>query len=248
MDFKDWITLISPVVYFFMTLWLIFGHRKNGTNDKFPCIVVRTRKNAFTEDSKRKDESKEDSSIDNNKKAPSEEEKSQRQWGIRLLNIGRGPAFIQHFVTEGLTRGKPPDDWFRYSDGIHTQDIDKVIGPEVGDPNLQVHFAYGDSEFLRSDKVSIGIIYNDIAGRQFKSGIIKRNPVWDPPPEFFHLKLSLWLRKLLQCISRNKRVPAIVSRWLKKLLVKFYKELEAPSDEVKALRDFLDKYIAEESS
>ena len=221
---------IAWLVPVLMTLWLILVHLRNGINEKFPCIVVKTRHNHDTKVSEEK----------------SEEEKSQRPWEIRLVNIGRGPAFIQDVVTEGLTRGERPDVWFDYPNGrVPRKKMDRVIGPEIGDPHLQVHFAYGDTDFLRSDGVSVCIIYNDIAGRMFRSGIVKGNPIWEPPPEFSHTKFSLWLRKLAQVISSSQCAPRALSRWLNDLLKRFYKEFEAPSDEVKALRDFLEKYPPE---
>jgi hypothetical protein len=84
-------------------------------------------------------------------------------WWLRLINIGRGPAFIEHFETHGL-RG--------YPDGIHTNDIDTVIGPDVGDPGQQIEFAGGVPADLRQREVRIIIRYRDIADRQFETEFI----------------------------------------------------------------------------
>jgi hypothetical protein len=93
-----------------------------------------------------------------------------------------------------------------YTDKDHVDDIDRVIGPEVGDPDLQCHFAYGASCDLRKEDLSIGIEYEDTGGRVFRSGIIRGKPVWDPPPEF---RLS-WLAIQRQKIRGQGEVSDLV--------------------------------------
>lgn len=117
---------------------------------------------------------------------------------LRLVNIGRGPAFITQFAVEKLDElvaGK------KYEDGDKTIYIDRVIGPEVGDPALQCHFAWGGAKDIREDsprpeKVSIGIAYEDIGGRLFRSGIIRGTPVWYPPQEFRRSALDIWVQNI----------------------------------------------------
>jgi len=140
--------------------------RKTRRDDKFPYMVVRSIK------------------VESN------------EWELRLVNLGRGPAFVTTFKTEGL--GELPLNKPRNiaQDGYHTHEIDRVIGPEVGNPDLECMFAYGSPKVLRKPEVSIGIEYKDIGGRVFRSGIIKGKPVWDPPLEFRHTKFSLWAHKL----------------------------------------------------
>jgi hypothetical protein len=97
------------------------------------------------------------------------------EWTTRLVNVGRGPAFIDYFHTTGLGAYSRPDgDW--------THDIDKVIGPDVGDPYLQVAFAQdAHPSVLRESGVTIIIRYHDIAGRVFESGIRQGEPFFEPP-------------------------------------------------------------------
>lgn len=163
--------------------------RRTRMDDKFPCMVVRSR----------------DVGPIDHKYA-----KIVATQQLRLVNVGRGPAFITKFRIRNVTGHK---------DGDHTIHIDRVIGPEVGDPALQCHFAWGTPQDIREDsnkpdKVSIGICYEDTGGRIFRSGIIRGTPVWDPPPEF---RLS-WFAIQRQRICR--------------------KEIEV-SDLVKELRAFL---------
>jgi hypothetical protein len=160
-------------------------------DDKFPCMVVRSRKRTKTNALGQEVESDE----------------------LRLVNVGRGPAFITKFKVKGLDKICPAKDdngedmrnekgeiiYRDYEDGDHTDGIDKVIGPDVGDPDLQCWFAWGTPHDLRVDsprpeKVSIGIAYKDIGGREFRSGIIDGKPVWDPPLEFSHTRLCIWLQ------------------------------------------------------
>lgn len=168
--------------------------RKTRMDDKFPCMVVRSRKNP-------------DSKVDE----------------IRLVNVGRGPAFMTKFVVKGLDKIYPRKDdqgepilndkgektCHDYPDGNHIDEIDRVIGPETGNPDLQCWFAWGTPENLRSEKVSIGITYNDVGGREFKSGIIKGKPVWNPPPEFSHSRLCLWLQKFCGKEEASESVKAL---------------------------------------
>ena len=93
-------------------------------------------------------------------------------WRLRLVNIGRGPAFIEYFHTTGL---------HHYDSGNHANDIDKVIGPDVGDPDLQVEFAAGSPADLRLPGVEIVIRYRDMAGRLFESRIREGIPYYEPP-------------------------------------------------------------------
>jgi hypothetical protein len=144
--------------------------RKTRIDDKFPYIVVRSRKRQRASDT-----------IDE----------------LRLVNVGRGPAFITKFVVKGLDM---LDGIHSYTDGDHTDEIDRVIGPEIGNPDLQCWFAWGTPQDIRADsprpeKVSIGIAYKDIGGRLFRSGIINGKPVWDPPLDFSHTRFCLWTQK-----------------------------------------------------
>jgi hypothetical protein len=150
-----WISAIAAVgavvaagVYAFLTYRLLSEQQRSWIDDKFPCIVVRARE----------DRSRQPGGT----------------WEIRLVNIGRGPAFIEYFHTTGLSGGSCPD-------GDHTRSIDKVIGPDVGDPHLQVAFALGPPATLRLPSVTIIIRYRDIAGRPFESGIIAGEPFFIPP-------------------------------------------------------------------
>jgi len=153
-----WIVAISTVAYTMITGLLILGQRKSRLDDKFPCIVVRSRFSPLATDKK--------------------------EWTIRLVNISRGPAFIEYFHTIGLGACSRKD-------GDNTDDIDKVIGPDMGDPDLQVAFAMGHPERLRSPEVKIVIHYRDIAGRLFKSRLIAGKPEYERPPWYGH-----WLDKV----------------------------------------------------
>jgi hypothetical protein len=140
-----------------LTHQLISAQRESQLNDRFPCIVVRSRL------------------------IPRRDTSTgyfPEVWTIRLVNIGQGPAFIKYFRTAGLSD-------CGCEDGEHTQDIDKVIGPNVSDPDLRVEFARGQPDILcpatlRSKEVIIIIGYHDIAGRSFESGI-KGQPFYKPP-------------------------------------------------------------------
>ena len=142
----NWVVAISTTVYTGITAWLIFEQRKSRIEDKFPCIVMRSRLNPsrMTAHGATADE-----------------------WKLRLVNIGRGPAFIEHFETKGLPH---------YADGTHTDDIDKVIGPDVGDPDLQVDFADGTPTDLRRPGAVVLIRYRDIAGNVFESRLVAGKP------------------------------------------------------------------------
>lgn len=126
--------------------------RRTRLDDKFPCIVVRSRKNRSI-------------------------------YEVRLVNIGKGPAFITQFEVKGLDRLHSDHE---YKDGDHTDEIDRALGPEVGDPALQCWFAWGSPKQLRAETVSIGIAYTDIEHREFRSGIIRGKPVWKPPQDFYN--------------------------------------------------------------
>lgn len=147
----NWIVAISTVVYTGITAWLIFEQRKSRTDDKFPCVVVRSRMT---------------------QSRPTAHGATADEWKLRLVNVGRGPAFIEYFETKGLPQ---------YADGDHSRDIDKVIGPDVGDPDLQVDFADGTPDHLRLPKVTIVIHYRDIAGNLFKSRLTAGKPEYERP-------------------------------------------------------------------
>ncbi len=133
-----------------LTHQLILEQRESQLNDKFPCIVVRSRHVVHV----------------------SGVTPTTYEWKPRLVNIGRGPAFIEYFETTGL---EP-----HYKNGVHTDEIDKVIGPNVGDPDLEIPFANGTPEVLRRSEVTIVVRYHDIAGRVFTSGIREGNPFYEP--------------------------------------------------------------------
>lgn len=127
----------AATVYAVLTHRLILEQRESRLDDKFPCIVVRSLygQGATT---------------------------TGKEWRLRLVNVGRGPAFIESFKTKGLGPNY-------YPDGDHTHDIDNVIGSDVGDLDLRVYFAHGTPEVLRLPNVEIVIRYRDIAGRLFES-------------------------------------------------------------------------------
>jgi hypothetical protein len=143
----NWIVAISALAYTVMTALLILEQRRSRIDDKFPCIVVRSIRMPVV----RKDGS------------------AGREWTLRLVNVGRGPAFIDSFRTEGLRNYGP-------NDGDNTAKIDKVIGPDMGDPYLHVEFAEGSPTVLQRSDVKIVINYRDIAGRLFESGIREGKP------------------------------------------------------------------------
>lgn len=139
------------MVYATVTLYLIWENQRNGRNDKFPCVIVKAR-------------AREELNVE-----------PEKPWSIRLINVGRGPAFIKKFTVCGLTS----------YNGDCTHLIDKVIGPDVGDPHLQIEFTFEkDLGILRESRVTIEIQYEDIAGRPFRSGIEKGIPFWKPPRDF----------------------------------------------------------------
>ena len=97
----DW-TIVSAMGAIAAALytWVVSGEqRKTRLDDKFPCMVVRCRNNPATK-------------VDE----------------LRLVNAGRGPAFITKFVVKGLDK---LDGIHRYVDGDHIDGIDRVIGPEM---------------------------------------------------------------------------------------------------------------------
>ena len=142
----NWIIAISTLFYTVITAWLILEQRKSRTDDKFPCIVLRSRLNPSR---------------------PTTQESTPDEWKLRLVNVGRGPAFIEYFETKGLPC---------YVDGVHTDGIDRVIGPDTGDPDLQVDFANGTPDHLRLRKVIVVIRYRDIEGNLFESNLIDGKP------------------------------------------------------------------------
>jgi hypothetical protein len=151
----NWISAIAAVgavvaatVYAFITSRLLSEQRRNWIDDKFPCIFVRWGNDPCDD-----------------------------TWTIRLVNVGRGPAFIEFFHTSGFSS-------FRCGDGDHTQEIDKVIGPDVGDPTSQVRFALGSKERFKPGEVTVVIRYRDIAGRLFESGVTAGKPVFEPAKGF----------------------------------------------------------------
>jgi hypothetical protein len=148
---SDFTFLVAPAVYLLMILYLVWENQRGGRNDKFPCVIVKAREQIQVQPTYKK-------------------------WGIRLINVGRGPAFIKRFTVNGLTN---------YHNGDCTERIDKVLGPDVGDPHLQIEFAYEDDlAILRDPNTTIEIQYEDMAGRLFISGIEKGIPVWKPPTDF----------------------------------------------------------------
>jgi hypothetical protein len=158
----NWITAISALAYTGITAWLILEQRRSRIDDKFPCVVVRSLRMPVV---------RQDGSASN-------------QRTLRLINIGRGPAFIEHFSTTGLGNYGPDD-------GDNTHKIDKVIGPDTGDPYLHVEFAEGSRSVLQQPNVEIVIRYHDVAGRLFKSGITAGKPWYERPPWYGH-----WLDKV----------------------------------------------------
>lgn len=144
---------IAAGVYAILTNRLLSEQRESRLDDKFPCISLRCRFD----------------------RRPTPVATNENEWTIRLVNIGRGPAFIDYFHTTGL-------GGYSCDDGDHTNGIDKVIGPDVGDPHLQVAFAQGaHPSVLREPGVTIIIRYRDLAGRVFTSGIREGNPFYEPP-------------------------------------------------------------------
>jgi hypothetical protein len=167
-----WTAFIAPVVYAAMILYLVFESQRSGKNDKFPCVIVKARLNCNYDEKSTEDEKK--------------------KWSIRLINVGRGPAFIKKFTAHGLTT---------YPDGDNTHLIDKVIGPDVGDSHLQIEFTFEkDLGILREPRVTVEIQYEDIAGRQFVSGIEKGVPLWKPPTDF----KESWLQGVINCLKGRK--------------------------------------------
>jgi hypothetical protein len=148
----NWIVAISAVAYTGITAWLILDQRESRLDDKFPCIVVRSR-------------------LD---RAATDVVTDRNEWTLRLVNIGRGPAFIEYFYAEGL-------HGCSCNDGDLTDIIDKVIGPDTGDPHLQVAFAQGDPQVLRRSELRIIIHYRDVAGRLFKSRLIAGKHEYERP-------------------------------------------------------------------
>jgi F0F1-type ATP synthase membrane subunit c/vacuolar-type H+-ATPase subunit K len=138
---------IAAKRYADLTLRLILEQRESQLNDKFPCIVVRSRLMPTLP-----------------------EHSGAGGWTLRLVNVGRGPAFIESFETTGLPG--------------RTDDVDKVIGPDIGDPYSQVQFAHGYPADLTSPKVTIIIRYHDIVGRGFESGIMEGKPFFHSPKGF----------------------------------------------------------------
>ncbi len=142
-----WITAICTAVYTVITAWLIIEQRRNRIDDKFPCIVARSRLNP---------------------------KRAKDIWRLQLVNIGRGPAFIEYFHTTGLSG-------CACNDGDNTDKIDNVIGPDVGDSDLQVTFGYGEPEYLKQSGVKIVIRYRDMAGRLFESRLIAGKLEYERP-------------------------------------------------------------------
>ena len=138
----SWITAASTLIYMLFTGGIILQQRKSRLDDKLPCIVVRARMNPsrLVQGGRTRDE-----------------------WKLRLINIGVGPAFIEHFETKGLPS---------LVDGDHTQVIDRVVGAEVGDPDQQVDFADGTPDDIRREGTQFVIRYKDIAGRSFETRIV----------------------------------------------------------------------------
>jgi hypothetical protein len=154
---------IAAVVYIIFTIWLILEQRNTRLDDKLPCVIVRARENPATSG-------------------------SSPVWWLRLINIGKGPAFIEHFETHGLPH---------YGDGLHTGEIDTVLGPDVGDPGQQIEFTPGNPTHLRQPSVSITIRYRDISGRRFETRFINKRS------RFMRLPAPSWrhrLSEMLPCV------------------------------------------------
>jgi hypothetical protein len=165
-NMPSWTAFVAPTVYALMILYLVFENQRGSKNDKYPCVIAKARKNP-------------------------EPNNPDDKWSIRLINVGRGPAFIKKFTTYGLTT---------YPEGDNTHLIDKVLGPGPGDANLQIEFTFEvDLEILRSPDVTIEIEYEDIAGRSFISGIERGNPFWKPPVDF----KESWLRTKINQLKRR---------------------------------------------
>jgi hypothetical protein len=173
-----WSPFIAPIVYAMMIIYLVWETRRNGINDKFPCIIVKGRE-------RRKEQ----------------RDEGLKRWGVRLINIGRGPAFIDDLNVQGLTEySQGSQGPLNKVNGNRTHNIDKVIGPDVGDPDLQMEFA-GQEDILilqRSD-VTIEVKYHDITGRNFMSGIRKGVPFWEPPDDFKYGILDRLRNRICGC-------------------------------------------------
>lgn len=169
-NWHEYIGLIQPTVYFIMIIYLVWETRRNGRNDKFPCIIVKGRHRTQYQI----------------------ERENLKKWGIRLINVGRGPAFIYYFNVAGLTERQgspgpqgPPGEPGSPVNGNRIHDIDKVIGPEVGDQNLQMEFAEEEEILiLQRENCTIIVKYRDILGREFTSGIRNGDPIWEAPNDF----------------------------------------------------------------
>lgn len=134
-----WIGAASTVLYTLMTLWIIFEQRETRKDDKLPCVVIRSRLNPARE---------------------VHGGMTSDEWKLRLINIGGGPAFIEHFETTGVPG---------LENGAHTNAIDQVIGPDVGDPDQQIDFASGEPSVLREPGVRIVVRYRDVSKRLFET-------------------------------------------------------------------------------
>lgn len=132
------VSAIAAVAYTVITLWLILENRALRADEKLPCVVIRARMNASR-------------SIPMGVTAD--------EWKLRLINVGSGPAFLESFETSGLPK---------YADGVHTGDIDSVIGAG-DDPDQQIDFCDGEPADLRKAGVRIVIRYRDIARRLFET-------------------------------------------------------------------------------
>lgn len=172
------VQIITPIVTAATIIYLVWETERNGRNDKFPCIIVKGRHRREDQITK----------------------EGLRKWGVRLVNVGGGPAFIDDLDVQGLTEEpEGANGPSKKQNGNRTDNIDKVIGPDVGDPDLQMEFAGEDDILiLQRRTVIIEVKYHDITGRNFMSGIRNGFPFWEPPDDFKYSLLQR-LRNLMCC-------------------------------------------------
>lgn len=133
------VSAVSAAVYTGFTAWLLWETIRNRKEDRLPCIVIKARENPPIK-------------MALGVTGP--------EWWLRLINVGHGPAFIDHFETQGIPG---------YGDGLHTDHIDSVLGPDNGDPAQQIEFAKGTPADLRIPAISIIVRYRDVYGRRFET-------------------------------------------------------------------------------
>jgi len=94
----------------------------------------------------------------------------------RMVNVGSGPA-LHIALYSNLTFSENGGD-VSFTDQLKPWPlpIDNILGPESGDPEMQICFNVGQGEgrtLLRGEGVKLSVKYEDIFGRKFATDFVR---------------------------------------------------------------------------